>query len=407
MSSGPRVYLHIGEPKTGSTYLQQVMWRNRAALARSGVMLPGPRPLAHWRAAQDLRGVPQPANDPIGPNAGAWDRLVRQALRAPRTSVISHELLAAADEGQARRAVASFGEAEVHLIVAVRDFASLLPAEWQETVKHRNTREWPDWLADVIDRESVSPDRRQFWFWRVHDTLEILRGWSARLPDERVHVITVPPRGSEPDLLWRRFAGVIGADHEGIDLAVAPSNASLGLAAVELLRRVNVALPEELPDWFYMRTVKDVVVADALTKVTDPERLELPHERFPWAAEQSQRLATGLAASGFDIVGDLADLTPCPSSGSRSPADVGDDELLPHAIEVVRVLLTGAAAGQGVPARPAPPERQPPRAVSIPKQLAISASRRSAMLHRARRGYWHAANAVRRVRARRDTQVWR
>ena len=60
-------------------------------------------------------------------------------------------------------------------MLTVRDMASLLPAEWQETVKHRNDRGWEDWLSDVIDRESVDPDRRQWWFWRVHDTLAILR----------------------------------------------------------------------------------------------------------------------------------------------------------------------------------------------------------------------------------------
>ena len=29
----PRVLVHIGEPKTGTTFLQQVMWSNRAELA--------------------------------------------------------------------------------------------------------------------------------------------------------------------------------------------------------------------------------------------------------------------------------------------------------------------------------------------------------------------------------------
>ena len=36
-----RVFLHIGEPKTGTTFLQQVMWSNRAELAAQGVVLPG------------------------------------------------------------------------------------------------------------------------------------------------------------------------------------------------------------------------------------------------------------------------------------------------------------------------------------------------------------------------------
>src|ERR687887_208931 len=243
-SGGTRsVYMHVGEPKTGTTFLQQVMWANKAELLEQGVLLPGPRPMAHWRAAQDLRDVRQFENDPVGPNKGAWDRLARQALRAPRVAVISHELLAEASEEQAGRAVRSLEPAEVHVILTVRDFATLIPAEWQETIKHRNKRAWDDWVADIIDRESPLADRRRFLFWRMHDTLEILRIWSAQLAPERVHVITVPPRGSAPGLLWERYAGVLGVDPTAADLAVARSNVSLGLAEVELLRRVNAALP--------------------------------------------------------------------------------------------------------------------------------------------------------------------
>ena len=84
--------------------------------------------------------------------------LALQAREAPGVSVISHELFCAADAGQAERAVRSLRPAEVHVVLTVRDMGSLLPAEWQETVKHRNDRTWTDWLHDVIDTESVAPD---------------------------------------------------------------------------------------------------------------------------------------------------------------------------------------------------------------------------------------------------------
>ena len=57
-------------------------------------------------------------------------------------AVISHELFCAADADQAGRAVRSLQPAEVHVVLTVRDMATLLPAEWQETVKHRNARGW-------------------------------------------------------------------------------------------------------------------------------------------------------------------------------------------------------------------------------------------------------------------------
>ena len=100
----PRVFLHVGEPKTGTTFLQQVMWRNRSELAAQGVVLPGHHPQDHYRASQDLRGIPKLASDPAGSWTGEWDILARQARQATRVAVISHELFSAADPEQADRA---------------------------------------------------------------------------------------------------------------------------------------------------------------------------------------------------------------------------------------------------------------------------------------------------------------
>ena len=175
--------------------------------AAGDVGQPGQAGGAGRRAARPPRAGPLPgqpgparpgdaAADPAGSWAGEWEILAGQAKRAPKAAVISHELFSAADAGQAERAVRSLQPADVHLILTVRDMATLLPAEWQESVKHRSARSWEDWLGDVIDRESRDPGRRRWWFWCVHDTLAILDTWSRHVPAERVHVITTPPRGS-------------------------------------------------------------------------------------------------------------------------------------------------------------------------------------------------------------------
>ena len=82
--TGPKVLLHIGEPKTGTTFLQHVMWRNRGELSAQGVVLPGHHPQDHYRASQDLRGIPKLASDPAGSWTGEWEILARQAQQAPR-----------------------------------------------------------------------------------------------------------------------------------------------------------------------------------------------------------------------------------------------------------------------------------------------------------------------------------
>ncbi len=336
----PRIFLHIGEPKTGTTFLQQVMWRNRAELAARGVVLPGHHPQDHFRASQDLRGIAKLAGDPAGSWTGEWEILASQARQAGKVAVISHELFAAADEEQAGRAVRSLLPAEVHIVLTVRDIATLLPAEWQETVKHRNARGWEDWLGDVIDRESPDPSRRRWWFWRVHDTMAILDIWSRHLPPERVHVITTPPRGSDSGLLWQRFASLLGVDPGSADLTRARPNTSLGVPEIEFLRRLNQALPDEVPDWFYMWNVKEAVAHQALAARPREGRIVLPTSRATWAKGRAGELIAALGASGYDLVGDLDELRPAPvTEPYASPAGQPAERVLDAAVAAAAALV--------------------------------------------------------------------
>ena len=358
-STGPKVLLHIGEPKTGTTFLQHVMWRNRDELSAQGVVLPGHHPQDHYRASQDLRGIPKLASDPAGSWTGEWEILARQAQQAPRVGVISHELFSAADPEQAERAVRSLEPAEVHVVITVRDMATLLPAEWQETVKHRNAKGFTEWLEDVIDRESYSADRRQWWFWRVHDTMAILGIWAQYVPPQRIHVITVPPRGSDNALLWQRFAALLDVDPASVDISRARPNASLGLPEIEFLRRLNAVLPEEVPDWFYMWNVKEGVAHRALAARPREGRLVIPAEREEWAAKQADVLVEALSESDYDVVGDVDELRPLPVTVPASSADPPAELVLDAAVHAAAAMVVNQYHRAHPAAKPQPsPDRQ-------------------------------------------------
>jgi hypothetical protein len=392
--------MHIGEPKTGTTFLQQVLWRNRTELAAQGVTLPGHHPQDHYRATQDLREIKKLPSDPAGSWSGEWEILASQARQAGHIAIISHELFAAADEQQADRAVTSLQPADVHIVLTVRDMATLLPAEWQETVKHRNTRAWSDWLSDVIDRESVADDRRQWWFWRVHDTMAILALWSRLLPAENIHVIITPPAGAQPNELWRRFASVLGIDPDGADLSRARPNTSLGTAETEFLRRLNAVLPDEVPDWFYMWNVKEAVAHQAFATKEARERLVLPTDREPWAKEQAEALASALSDSGYDVVGDLDELKPRPARHwSLQPANQPTDAVLDAAVEAAAALVTNhyrrqhpAAAPQRDPGARGLASRVESTVASSPrlKRTVRELSSRSRTVRRLRVSAWRA-----------------
>jgi hypothetical protein len=324
------------------------MWDNRSWLSSRGILLPGYSHQDHSRASRDLREAPRPASDPAEPWAGEWDVLTGQALRGGRPAVISDELLAVCTARQADRAVRSLFPAEVHVVLTVRDIATLLPAEWQEKVKCRGTARWEEWLDGVIDTGSAEDRRHQAWFWNAHDTLAILDAWSQHIPPDQVHVITMP-RSGPAGLLWMRFASVLGIDPGGADLSRARANSSLGLLEAEFLRRMNEALPEELPDWFYTRNIKRILAHDVLRGRPPQARLALPAGREAWARGQAEHLVRGLRDSKYHIVGELGELLPRPVTGRQGagePAGLARRPPAgPAAEELLEVAVHAAAAG--------------------------------------------------------------
>ncbi|MBW8485302.1 hypothetical protein [Actinomadura parmotrematis] len=388
----PTVYLHVGAPKSGTTFLQGLLWGNAEALAEHGVLLPGGSFGAHVRATRDLRGVEREPDDPMQDWTGAWDALAAEITASEaRAAVVSSEVLCAVTAERAARAVASLAPCEVHVVYSARDLAGLLPSEWQEYVKHRYLYGFDQWLAEVAD--GPRDEAAAAWFWQVHDIPAVLARWTPHVPPERVHVLTLPGPAAPRELLWERFAGLIGVDPAVADLTEARTNASLSHAETELLRRVNHAVDPDAPMWLYHRLVTDVLAVRLLPGRGAPGRVRLPAARRAWAAERAAELVAGVRAAGHDVVGDLAELLPSPA-----PADVGsapaDAELLDTAAHTVLGLLDEVAALRAELAELRAARAEQER-TALPKLMARHLSERNPAVWRVRVGYWHMVERLR------------
>ena len=94
------VYLHVGAPKTGTTYLQDRLALNKASLARHGVHYPLSLHASQFRPALDLLEMPWGGlQEDVD---GEWDALAARVRRLDGTVVVSHEILAAAQAGAGR-----------------------------------------------------------------------------------------------------------------------------------------------------------------------------------------------------------------------------------------------------------------------------------------------------------------
>lgn len=300
------VYLHVGAPKTGTTYLQDRLFANRSALSAHGVHYPTGVRGDMFGAALDLidrRWGGQRENV-----HGEWDALMGRVRRASGTALVSHEILAGARSDQVARVMKDLADAEVHLVYSARDIARQIPAEWQESIKHRNKRSFKRFLRQVQEAERRDST---LWFWRAQGLPDVLNRWAQGLPPERVHLVTVPQPGAPRDELWHRYCRAFGFDPALAPQETARANPSIGIDETALLRKLNVALVEAgLDSAAYRQVVRQLLVHETLATRPKMRKVTLPPRLRGWALEVADEWREWVEGSGIDVVGDLEDLRP-------------------------------------------------------------------------------------------------
>ncbi len=337
------VYLHVGAPKTGTTYLQDRLSRNRSQLARHGVHYPVDAEGSMFRASIDLLdmswgGLREGAR-------GEWDALAQRVNRAGGTVIVSHEILAAAKPAQVKRVMKDFEGAEIHLVYSARDLARQIPAEWQENVKHRGKKPFARFLDNV---QSAPRLRSPSWFWRVQGLPDVFGRWARNLPPEHVHLVTVPQRGAPRDELWRRYCTALSLDPSWLPADSPRENVSIGIAEATLIRRLNRRLKraDSLENAAYRRLVRELVIHQTLAHRDGMVRATLPPRAYPWAMEVAEEWIEWAEGAGIDVVGDLEDLRPVPPGEGRwvNPDRPAAGAMVDAALDVIHALLTEAAA---------------------------------------------------------------
>ncbi|HET6625386.1 MAG TPA: hypothetical protein VFG63_03265 [Nocardioidaceae bacterium] len=341
MTEQRKLLVHVGTPKTGTSFVQDLLFRHRTSLAAHGILYPADRFDDHFLAALDLMELPWGGLEKEA--VGAWDRLAAQVRDWQGTSIISHEILARASRSQVRRAFDSFGDVEVHVVLSARDLVRQIPAEWQENVKHRRTVTYADFLRKITD-----PRRRgklASWFWAVQEVPDILDRWGSTIPPERVHLVTVPKPGAPRNLLWERFAGVFGIDPREFEPESTRSNPSLGVPESALIRRINARVNDGvLANHHYRALVRELLAHRTLSTRTGSARLALPPDVRSWAVDLSETWIAALAARGYDVVGTLEDLRPDADAATfRDPDAPNEKRVGDAAVQGIVALLSETA----------------------------------------------------------------
>lgn len=304
--SGPagEIYLHVGMPKTGTTYLQSVFSDSHEELERQGLAL---EPLRRRETFWLSLAVREDLDERHPPAAfGIVDRFATQVAATTASRVlVSEEQLGAATRPQLDRLVDACGDREVHLVLTVRSLARLLPSTWQQRVQQGSEAPDLDDFLDAIASRS-GPLAERWWFERGVEA--VVDRWSTRIPVERIHVVTVP-RGPS-DVLLGRWCAVLGVDPARLSTGTARPNTSLGRVQAEVLRRVGEQVPPELMNRHDYVPIGKMWLGQRHLGAQSGAAPRMPERLRPWCEEEAERTIALLRERGVRVSGDLEDLRP-------------------------------------------------------------------------------------------------
>jgi hypothetical protein len=334
--AGKRVFVHVGVPKSGTSFLQAGLWQNRKRLRSLGVLHPAQYPAQIRHATLEVLGTEKQWGYAPGSFDGSWAGICQRARRFDGSSIISNELLASATPEQVRRSLAELDGTELHIVVTARDMARQLPAAWQQRVRQGGRDSFADFLDRNLDSGRHPVKARGFWM--RQDVPGVLARWGAGLPAEHVHLVTNPPSGSAPTVLWGRFLSVLGIAPDTVELPTGQANSSLGITAIEVLRRLNGVLRRSEHPRLYGRMV-DGYLVDRLRQ--DPSaRPNTPASLIPRFQETGRQWVAAIEDAGYDVVGDLSELVAADTTREDVESDrVTSEDALDVAVATIGELL--------------------------------------------------------------------
>ncbi|MGQ0623096.1 MAG: hypothetical protein ACT4PP_00330 [Sporichthyaceae bacterium] len=304
--------LHIGTPKSGTTYLQRAAAANREALLAAGARYPGTA-INHripvlalmgqemgWGGAERL---PSPAK---------WKQLMAE-VEADRTRRIylSNESATLCDDAQAERFMAGLGP-NTHVLITLRGYGALLGSNWQQHVKTGAKISFEKWLRAVL-ADPPTTDVGLAYDRRINLSAVVDR-WVRVAGAERVTVVIADKR--RPTFLTDVLADLLGVPREVLAAESSDgfsANRSMSYPEVEMIRALNeVVRSGGRTDWAqYSMLVRTGATARMLA-MRSPAKGEpsvvLPEWAAAIAEPRSRAHADAVEASGARIIGSVQSL---------------------------------------------------------------------------------------------------
>jgi hypothetical protein len=317
------ILLHIGPHKTGTTAIQGALAASRSELLQNhGILYPGAT-LAHNRQAVSAL-LRSPTAEGAEPSRRRWENLLTVVRAHTGRTVISSEVFCEASDDAARRIIEDLGSERLRVVITLRPLEKLLPSNWQQYIKSGYRTGYDAWLKNVLETRDARPVTPSFWIRNNHPAL--IKRWSDLVGMENVVLVVVDT--AVPRNLFDSFEDLLGLERHSLNAGDSgPSNRSLSVPEVELLRRVNRLSAKAVTPTDYTRFVKHGAVA-RLVEERKPGpgegRVTTPRWAVERAREFSRSDVAAIADMDLRVMGDLSSLAPDQPIADESVAAAGD-----------------------------------------------------------------------------------
>ncbi|MDW3216942.1 MAG: hypothetical protein R8G01_23325 [Ilumatobacteraceae bacterium] len=225
-----RVIVHVGQMKSGTTFMQQTLAQNRESLLRSGISYPGPK-YNQQHACYGLCG-----NDIYWVHdqerwEHAGDALLDSIRASDETVVISSEALSCMPQSGVDRFAERIGGIDT-VVVTVRNMLSTLLSAWQQGVKRGSEASLAEFFARMHDERDTGSG-----LWRNYAFGNTVDRWTHHA-DVSVVVVDSFDRDELMDA-FLRAARIDDVELAAPELSAKDRNVSLRWEDAELLRSVN------------------------------------------------------------------------------------------------------------------------------------------------------------------------
>lgn len=231
-----QMVLHAGLMKTGTTYIQGILQKNREFLVNQRWRYPGSRE-NQQHAFYSICGnnIPWVTDRLIYNYQKIGADLIDVTSERKENLIISAESLASLNGDGIRHLIEKIGMPD-KVVFSIRPLEKIFPSAWQQSLKSGGKLQLNDYFKQTLEnRNHTEP----IGFWREYGYGKIVELWKSIARCEIVAII-VPNSFEEPNALWMRFSkAACLPELPDISISQDLSNVSLSSELAEVLYLFN------------------------------------------------------------------------------------------------------------------------------------------------------------------------